>query len=341
MKAIDLFSGAGGLSLGFQDAGFEIAAGIDSDESCIKTYKYNFPNVNCIQKDLNKVDDELITELKKADVFLGGPPCQGFSIAGKRISSDPRNKLIDSYLNLVRICSPSVIVIENVPNIMNIGNGHYASKIINSLQDMSFNVQVCILNAVNFGVPQNRKRIFFIATRESYPIKEILENRIQEEPLTTSNAISDLPFLEKSLGEEKSQYTLEPKTNYQHEMRKNSKDLYNHTSVNHTERTRKIISMVPDGGNYKDLPIKYQSTRKVNIAWTRMNSKKPCFTIDAGHNHHFHYTANRVPTVRECARIQAFPDNFIFLGNRTSQYRQVGNAVPPLMAKGIAKLILR
>jgi DNA (cytosine-5)-methyltransferase 1 len=122
-------------------------------------------------------------------------------------------------------------------------------------------------------------------------------------------------------------------------MRKNSKKVFNHIAVDHKDRTKKIISLVPDGGNYKDLPKEYQKTRKVNIAWTRMKSTEPCFTIDAGHNHHFHYKFNRVPTVRECARIQSFPDNFTFTGTRTNQYRQVGNAVPPLLAQKIANLI--
>lgn len=99
--------------------------------------------------------------------------------------------------------------------------------------------------------------------------------------------------------------------------------------------------MVPDGGNYKDLPIELQNTRKVHIAWTRMNSEKPCFTIDTGHNHHFHYKENRVPTVRESARIQSFPDKFEFVGIKTSQLKQVGNAVPPLMAKAIAEEVIK
>ena len=136
-------------------------------------------------------------------------------------------------------------------------------------------------------------------------------------------------------------YSSKAKNDYQVRMRKGSKQLFNHWSVAHTEQTKSIIALVPDGGNYKDLPKRLQNTRRVNIAWTRMASYLPSFTIDAGHNHHFHYKANRVPTVRECARIQSFPDTFVFLGNKTSQYRQVGNAVPPLLAEVLAKRILK
>ena len=134
-------------------------------------------------------------------------------------------------------------------------------------------------------------------------------------------------------------YEIEPQSSYQRLMRKNSKKVLNHTATLHTEKTKEIISMVPDGGNYKDLPKELWNTRKVHIAWTRMSSKKPCFTIDTGHNHHFHYKENRVPTVRESARIQSFPDDFEFIGIKTSQLRQVGNAVPPLLSQAIADQI--
>lgn len=135
------------------------------------------------------------------------------------------------------------------------------------------------------------------------------------------------------------EYQIEPQSDYQKLMRKNSSRVLNHTATMHTEKTKRIIAMVPDGGNYKDLPHELWSTRKVNIAWTRMNSNKPCFTIDTGHNHHFHYKENRVPTVRESARIQSFPDDFEFIGIKTSQLRQVGNAVPPLLSQAIAEQV--
>ena len=155
-------------------------------------------------------------------------------------------------------------------------------------------------------------------------------------PITSSDAISDLPTLSSEPGSDVMPYTLKPTTKYQEVMRKDSADLHNHWAVAHTDATKRIIAMVPDGGNYKDLPQELWDTRKVNIAWTRLDSNRPSFTIDAGHNHHFHYRENRVPTVRECARLQSFPDTFVFLGNKTSQFRQVGNAVPPLLAQAIA-----
>ena len=122
-------------------------------------------------------------------------------------------------------------------------------------------------------------------------------------------------------------------------MRKKSKGVFNHEITIHTEQTQRIIAMVPDGGNYKDLPENLQQTRKVHIAWTRLASNKPSITIDTGHNHHFHYEYNRVPTARESARLQSFPDDFIFIGKKMSQLKQIGNAVPPLMALSIAKKI--
>jgi len=136
-------------------------------------------------------------------------------------------------------------------------------------------------------------------------------------------------------------YPIKPQNIYQKNCRKNSKGIYNHQITIHKEKTIDIISMVPDGGNYKNLPKELHSTRKVNIAWTRLNSKKPSFTIDTGHNHHFHYEFNRVPTARESARLQSFSDDFIFLKGKTSQLKQIGNAVPPMLAKVLADTLIK
>jgi len=344
LKCIDLFCGAGGLSKGFSDAGYDIIAGLDNNEEALITFSKNHKNSTAIDFDLSQnilmSNDSDVKQLlnEKIDVIIGGPPCQGMSIAGKRIADDPRNKLYKAYIQIITHFQPKAIVLENVPTIITLFNGKIAKAILEDFTSLGYFVSVNTIYASDYGIPQRRKRTFFIGIKDSlfsFPDATTIGNEI-----TCEDAIGDLPLLGDNLGNEIMDYSLPPQSAYQELMRKNSIKLYNHFSVEHTPQTKRIISLVPDGGNYKNLPIELQSTRKVNIAWTRMNSKKPSFTIDAGHNHHFHYKANRVPTVRECARIQSFPDNFIFYGKRTSQYRQVGNAVPPLLAKKIAERIL-
>lgn len=345
LNTIDLFCGAGGLSYGFHKAGFNIIAGIDNNTEALETYKLNHPQSLAIQHDLSKslIKANLpeFDSIKKNKIFavIGGPPCQGMSIAGKRIPDDPRNQLFKAYLEIIDYFSPEVIVLENVPTINSLFGGAIAEAILASFTEHGYNISKKTITTSEYGIPQKRKRTFFIGFKNkkfSFPKETTIDN-----PISTFDAISDLPLLEDEPGEYYSAYPNKPSSEYQKLMRRHSKGIYNHEAVIHTEQTKKIISLVPDGGNYKDLPEHLQTTRKVNIAWTRMNSSKPCFTIDAGHNHHFHYKANRVPTVRECARIQSFPDDFVFIGKRTSQYRQVGNAVPPLFAEILATEIRR
>lgn len=344
-SVLDMFCGAGGFTCGMEQSNFEVLAGVDIDKNALNTFKQNHKKSTVINHDLSNIDEEFICKIKDIysdgiDVLVGGPPCQGFSVAGKRLEDDPRNSLWTAYIRLIESFRPKVIVLENVPSIRTLYKGKVAQKIIESFKEHGYVTSVETLLASNYGVPQNRKRTFFVAIEKS--IKKAFKF---PEPLSykvaTQDALSDLPLLQNELGNEVSAYETNPLTDYQVQMRRNSTILYNHSAVNHKPKTVEIISMVPDGGNYKDLPIELRDTRKVNIAWTRMDSKKPCFTIDAGHNHHFHYLANRVPTVRECARIQSFPDTFVFTGTRTSQYRQVGNAVPPLLGKALAQQILK
>jgi len=186
--------------------------------------------------------------------------------------------------------------------------------------------------ASDFGVPQNRKRAFFVGIQNN--VEFIFPNAISKEKVTAKEAISDLP---NSTLEDGSNYPISIQSAYQELMRKESKGIFNHQITLHKEKTIKIIDLVPDGGCYKDLPEELQQTRRVNIAWTRLNSNKPSFTIDTGHNHHFHYEFNRVPTARESARLQSFADDFVFLCSKTSQLKQIGNAVPPLLALAIAE----
>ncbi len=334
---IDLFAGCGGLSLGFEQAGFESLIAIDNWQDALTTYAYNRENAKTLCADLltlNSIEVEANIGTKEVDVIIGGPPCQGFSVAGKRIIEDERNQLYKSFVAMVDYFRPKAFVMENVPNILTMGEGIIKKAIMEDFSRLGYNVVSNVLLASDYGVPQNRRRAFFVGIQDDmyqYPIKSV------EQPVTTSEALSDLP--EKSL-DNASKYPNNPQSDFQTFIREGSTGVYNHDITIHTEKTKEIIAMVPDGGNYKDLPQELQDIRKVHIAWTRLNSQKPSITIDTGHRHHFHYKWNRIPTVRESARIQSFPDAFIFCGSKTSQYKQVGNAVPPLMAQNIAQKLI-
>lgn len=333
-SVIDLFSGCGGLSLGFEMAGFDVRVAIDNWKDALVTYSYNRNRVPTLCADLLTLSPEEVASkysITDVDVIIGGPPCQGFSVAGKRIIDDDRNKLYKSFVRFVDYFKPKAFVMENVPNILSIGKGVIKDAIMKDFCNLGYKVEYQVLLSSDYGVPQNRRRAIFVGLRDGSKFE--FPPRSVESPITSSEAISDLPDFSVNDGDP---YPTGPKSDYQKMIREGAKGLYNHQLTQHNQRTIDIISLVPDGGNYKDLPASLQNTRKVHIAWTRLNSQKPSFTIDTGHRHHFHYKYNRVPTVREAARIQSFPDSFIFIGSRTSQNKQVGNAVPVLMANAIA-----
>ena len=333
-NVLDLFCGCGGLSLGFEKAGYHVLLGIDIWKDALKTFAFNHKGSRTLCADMSTIEGEDIKQYigeNPVDVIIGGPPCQGFSVAGKRIVDDERNKLYKGFVRMVEYFKPSAFVMENVPNILSIGEGVVKQSILDDFKKLGYHVETTVLLASDYGVPQNRRRAVFVGLRNGvfdFNIPKV-EHRV-----TTVEALSDLT--EGSIADE-TPYPIAPNCAYQQLMRANSNVVWNHDITLHNEQTKRIISMVPDGGNYKDLPKELQETRKVHIAWTRLNSQKPSITIDTGHRHHFHYKWNRVPTVRESARIQSFPDDFVFLCSKTSQYKQVGNAVPPIMAQAIAE----
>jgi DNA (cytosine-5)-methyltransferase 1 len=341
LKVIDLFSGCGGLSLGLEQAGFSIIAGVDNWKDSLTTFQANHKDSNILLADLGSVSSQEICKKLGVskdgiDVVVGGPPCQGFSISGKRNPDDPRNKLYQSFVDFVGYTKPKAFVMENVPNLVSMLGGKIKDEIIKDFEKKGYRVTWKILDASEFGVPQKRRRVVFVGLKNGKDFTFPKGN--PQHIVSSKEAISDLP--EDTLIDG-GKYPIEAHTDYQKIMRKGSKGIFNHVATIHTEKTKSIIDMVPDGSNYKSLPKHLHSTRKVNIAWTRLNSKKPSYTMDTGHNHIFHYKYNRVPTTRETARIQSFPDNFIFLGGKTSQLKQVGNAVPPLLARELGKELLK
>jgi DNA (cytosine-5)-methyltransferase 1 len=342
---VDLFSGCGGLSLGFQQTNkFEIIAGVDNYTDALKTFEMNHKGALALNLDLfdQNFTDELKNKLKgrTVDVVVGGPPCQGFSVTGPRNFDDKRNTLYLSMIKAVEDLNPKAFLIENVPGLATMYNGQVKDEILKRFDKLGYDVNNKVLLAANYGVPQTRKRVFFVGIKRGLGDFNFPEPILSPENyISTSDAVSDLPTRENDHGLEVDDYGSQATNDYQKLMRSSTKKLYNHVSGVHGEKVTNVISLVPDGGNYKDLPEGIGDHRKFNVAWTRYNSKKPSSTIDTGHRNHFHYKWNRVPTVRENARFQSFPDDFIFYGSRTSQYRQVGNAVPPILAEAVANQI--
>lgn len=340
-NVLDLFSGCGGFSYGFQSAGFRVVLGVDNDKKALETFKLNHNDSETLLADLHlgSTIKQIVDAVSKTkiDVIIAGPPCQGFSLTGARKKNDKRNKLFYSVFKVAEKLEPSAIIIENVPGLATLYNGHAKDAILEEFRKLDFTESFKVLYGPDYGVPQIRKRIFFVGLKRKYGIfdfpKPIL---LPEQYITASMAIGDLPSREIEYGNEQDKYMNEVTSEYQKFMKNGAKVLYNHVATKHTAHVINVIKQVPEGGNYKDLPPGVGDSRIFNEAWTRYHSNKPAKTIDTGHRNHFHYKYNRVPTVRENARLQSFPDSFVFLGNRTEQYRQVGNAVPPLLGFHIA-----
>lgn len=231
---------------------------------------------------------------------------------------------------------------ENVPGMIQTNNGIGASRVINDFKEIGYRMEAKLLYAPDYGVPQIRKRVFFVGTIDGTFNFAFPEPLLQKDQyITCKQAIDDLPTLQNEdgsiiRGEELQDYTKDPDNEYQKKMREGSLGVFNHIGSIPIEKTRQMISLVPEGKNYKALPDQYKGIYKYHEALTRYNGDKPSLTINTCHRSHFHYRYNRIPTVRESARLQSFPDNFVFYGNKAEQYKQVGNAVPPLLAYAVA-----
>jgi DNA (cytosine-5)-methyltransferase 1 len=340
---IDLFCGCGGLSQGFVDAGFNLIAGVDHDEVALKTYEKNFPDAKALVADLGKRTylDELESALKKrsVDVIAAGPPCQGFSLTGPRKFDDDRNRLYLGVFAAVKRFEPKAFLIENVKGMRTLYGGEIVREVVRRFEQLGYRVSApTILNSADYGVPQIRERLFIIGTRQDVPSFQFPpQTHFPHEYISCEDAIGDLPSRVDGQGVEDEPYSKQAVTEYQLNMRKGSNRLLNHVATKHSELVVSVIRQVPEGKNHKALPPGVGESRRFNEAWTRYHSKRPSRTIDTGHRNHFHYKWDRVPTVRENARLQSFPDKFEFVGTRTQQNKQVGNAVPPLLAFALAK----
>lgn len=350
LTCVDLFCGAGGFSRGFLDAGYNVVLGVDYDDAALKTFQMNHGNTYAMKLDLFDSGniEKIIQYLESIgvsdlDVLVGGPPCQGFSYAGKMEIDDERNFLYLAMVKLTERLKPKAVLLENVLAMVEAHGGIGAKRIIDDFSKIGYKMTCKVLFAPDYGVPQIRKRVFFVGLRDTTQSFEFPSAIVDAAHyVTTEEAISDLPSLQDEAGliyrgTAVQPYMTEPASEYQRSMRKNMSAVHNHIGSVPIEKTRRMIALVPEGKNYLALPEEYRGMYKYHEALTRYHSKKPSLTINTGHRSHFHYKWNRIPTVRESARLQSFPDDFIFYGNQSQQFKQVGNAVPPLLGKAIAE----
>lgn len=346
-KILDLFCGAGGFSCGLDSLDeFTTVLGVDNNQPAIDTFSYNLKSkVICGDLTDSNVKNEIV-ELSRSlgvNMIIGGPPCQGFSLKGKNLGlDDPRNFLFKEYVHLVKRIKPEVFVIENVKNLLNACDGYFLHQIIQEMESMGYLLNHGVLNAKDFGVPESRERAIIIGSlSRSIPLPE----RTVDTYTTVRDAISDLAYLESGEGNPLSFYINESQSEYQRKLRNPSGELYNHIATSHSQVAIDKLKMIPPEGDKSSLPKELHGKQKFSTTWSRLiwNSQSP--TIDTrfdtpSNGRNSHPELHRAITPREAARIQSFPDSFRFLGKKGDVCKQIGNAVPPLMARAIGESIV-
>ncbi|MDR2717153.1 MAG: DNA cytosine methyltransferase [Treponema sp.] len=360
--AIDLFAGAGGLSEGFRMENFRILVANDFDKYAAATYKLNHPEVHFLDGPIQNItgkDFLNATNIKKRelDVLIGGPPCQAFSVYNhQRGFHDERSGLFREYIRIVKALEPKIIVMENVTGMSSVENGRAIIEIYESLEKIGYTVEHRILKAEDYGVPQERRRIIFFGVYGKYsiPWPKPTHDNASDKKLrkfnTVWDAISDLPKLKIDEGFEMGDYTNDPLSDLQKYLRKYSKNIFNHRAPHLNPINIHRMQFIPQGGSWRDIPydllpngMKKAKRSDHTKRYGRLTQNGLSSTIltrcDPHWGAYIHPTQDRTLTVREAARLQTFPDRINFLGPRVEQYRQVGNAVPPLLSKAIAKSV--
>ena len=354
-KAIELFCGAGGLSVGLTNAGFEVILANEIEKDFAKTFEINHPNSKLICDDIHNIDfkTELIRlKTKRVDLLSGGPPCQGFSTVGSKNEKDPRNSLFYEYLRAVKEVDPNYVIFENVAGFSNLYNGSAHKALVKELDLLGFDSISSVLEASNYGLPQIRKRTIVIGWKKEFPKvnfpspthftdSDIFDTQTK---LTLMDAISDLPDL--STSQSKTKYKCKPKNKYQLSLKNGAEELSEHNCSKYGPKMQKILSLLPECGSVNDLPVELMPKSYFGNTYARLLPNKPAPTITRNFgtpssSRCVHPFQNRALSTREGARLQGFPDDYIFFGSKTSKNLQIGNAVPPILGEVIGKEILK
>lgn len=366
LTAVDLFCGCGGISVGLRSAGFKILAGVDINKKYICSFERNFPDAKVITDDITKIPpSDFMNQLNihPGDLTLlaGGPPCQGFSknVPRKyRFLEDNRNQLIRSYLDYCEALQPKMILMENVAEMRNGFNQAYTQEIEQRLQDAGYTVHHAVLTAADFGVPQRRRRAFFLANRLGFKFSTPKETHLpiangqdrdffdDNRYVTVWDAIGDLPSLMHGQGLDISEYISLPKNKYQSKIRGNLEFITDHVARKLTPIQFERLNSLKPGQGLKDLPLNLQTKGGFSGAYGRLTKEMVAPTITRwvfhpGSGRWGHPVDIRTLSIREIARIQSFPDAYSFVGSFNDKAGQLGNAVPPLLVEVIALSMLR
>lgn len=341
-SCVDVFCGAGGLSLGFENAGWKVVGAIDHWPDAIKTHSANLPSHTAHCADVTSLTAARLARLlpSKPDWVIGGPPCQGFSTVGKRNRSDPRNALVREFARFVKILRPEGFLIENV---LGLRDMDFVRSIESHFRGLGYAVSHFVLSAADFGVPQLRRRLFFVGSIHGLVASAPLPTVRRDQYVSVWDAIGDLPPL--SPGESAFSYASGPLCAYQRGIRRGSRSLQGHEASRHPAHLVKAISFVPDGGNRQSIPARYQPRSGFHNSYSRLHSASPAVAVTQNMGKPsgtrcIHPFQHRGLTTREGARLQSFPDRFRFAGAMMSQRLQVANAVPPLLAEAVAAHLL-
>lgn len=358
IRVIDLFAGCGGLSLGFERNGYKVKAALELDPMIANTYRNNHKDVNLIVDDIRNVDKTGVFTENCADVIIGGPPCQGFSMAGARIRSgfmgDPRNFLFKHYFNVVKAVRPEVFIMENVKGIMTMEGGSIFDEILSIFSSTeylpygAYKMWYKIVRAIDFGIPQKRERVIILGTRNQNvnidSIWQITIEQIKEEmpsffkPVSVYDAISNLP----EPTEDGIVYVSKPMTEYQEYLASGAGLLTGHYMPHHSKKAIERMRKIRNGENFTSLNETIHSVHSGSYGRLSWSLPAPTITtrFDTPSGGRFiHPEKDRTLTPREAARIQSFPDDFVFTGTKSSICKQIGNAVPPKISYFLARLV--
>lgn len=355
IKVVSVFSGGGGLDLGFKQEEYEVIWAIDNNPNAVATYKHNLHD-NIVCADINEIK---LQDIPKADIVIGGPPCQSFSLAGNRNVEDARGQLVWRYIEIIEYVKPKAFVFENVTGLLSAKNNskeYIVDLLKKAFQDIGYQISARVVNAADYGIPQRRKRVIIVGLRDGreFIFPESTHNETGlglKKYVSVEEAIGDLP---EAINDENGRvkYTIEPQNEYQRVMREGSLDTVSeHYVFNMSELDKYIIAHVKPGGNYMDIPSDVNSARIKRLqrdgghttCYGRLAPDKPSYTINTYFNRpnvgcNIHYSAARLITVREALRLQSFPDSYeIISSSKQGRNLIVGNAVPPMLARIIAR----